>query len=220
MLLKFAQYLDRHNPELADRFDSFLFRLAINNDVRNFHQQNQQNLYEVLGIHPEAQDNEIKSAFRSLARQYHPDVNPNDPDAENKFKMIGLAHDTLIDADNRRLYNEYLEKNKKKRPHYVQHQPPAEDTNNNVPNRFFAQARFSELENKIAGFINQKFLENPEGFQMKVGDTIERGNPQGKQAVLEALKNLRDFAEFSFSYKYVNNFLQGSYYVITCKPFN
>ena len=45
--------------------------------------------YEVLGIARDASADEIKSAYRRLARRYHPDVNPNDPEAEDKFKEIG-----------------------------------------------------------------------------------------------------------------------------------
>ena len=54
-----------------------------------------QDPYEVLGVSRDASADEIKSAFRRLARKHHPDVNPNDPSAEDKFKEIGEAYGVL-----------------------------------------------------------------------------------------------------------------------------
>lgn len=64
-------------------------------------------LYEVLGISRGASQDEIKSAYRRLARQHHPDVNPNDPEAEEKFKEIGHAYNILSDPDKRARYDQY-----------------------------------------------------------------------------------------------------------------
>jgi len=61
--------------------------------------------YEVLGVAREADDTEIKKAFRKLARQLHPDQNPDDPEAEERFKEIQQAYDTLSDADKRKQYD-------------------------------------------------------------------------------------------------------------------
>jgi DnaJ-class molecular chaperone len=62
--------------------------------------------YEVLGVPRTASEKEIKSAFRKLARQYHPDVNPNDPQAADKFKEINEANEVLSDPEKRRRYDE------------------------------------------------------------------------------------------------------------------
>ena len=62
--------------------------------------------YEVLGIQKTANEKEIKQAFRKLARKYHPDVNPGDRGAENKFKEINEAHEVLSDPEKRRKYNQ------------------------------------------------------------------------------------------------------------------
>lgn len=63
--------------------------------------------YRTLGIARTAQADEIKKAFRSLARQYHPDTHPNDKEAERKFKEINEAYEVLSDPDKRRQYDRY-----------------------------------------------------------------------------------------------------------------
>ncbi len=63
--------------------------------------------YEILGISKEATADEIKRAYRALARQYHPDLNPGNKDAEEKFKVLGEAYDVLSDVDKRSQYEEY-----------------------------------------------------------------------------------------------------------------
>ena len=65
--------------------------------------------YKTLGVSRTASDKEIKSAFRKLARQYHPDVNPGDEEAEQRFKEINEAHEVLGDADNRKKYDKHGE---------------------------------------------------------------------------------------------------------------
>lgn len=65
--------------------------------------------YKTLGVSRTASNKEIKSAFRKLARQYHPDVNPGDEEAERRFKEINEAHEVLGDADNRKKYDKYGE---------------------------------------------------------------------------------------------------------------
>jgi len=67
-------------------------------------------LYEVLGIKRDASAKEIRSAYRRLARQYHPDVNPGDKGAEERFKEINNAHEILSDAEKRRKYDKYGDK--------------------------------------------------------------------------------------------------------------
>lgn len=63
--------------------------------------------YRTLGIARTAQADEIKKAFRGLARQYHPDTHPNDKEAERKFKEINEAYEVLSDPDKRRQYDRY-----------------------------------------------------------------------------------------------------------------
>src|SRR6202162_1850319 len=63
--------------------------------------------YEVLGVLREASDQQIKKAFRQLARELHPDVNAHDPDAEEKFKEAAEAYEILSDAERRATYDRY-----------------------------------------------------------------------------------------------------------------
>ncbi|MBQ9359306.1 MAG: DnaJ domain-containing protein [Abditibacteriota bacterium] len=63
--------------------------------------------YSVLGVDKSASLKDIKSAYRKLARKYHPDVNPNDKQAEEKFKEISEAYEVLSDEDKRRKYDTY-----------------------------------------------------------------------------------------------------------------
>jgi molecular chaperone DnaJ len=63
--------------------------------------------YEVLGVRREASEQEIKKAFRGLARELHPDVNAHDPDAEEKFKEAAEAYEILSDDERRATYDRY-----------------------------------------------------------------------------------------------------------------
>ena len=63
--------------------------------------------YQVLDVPRTASQKEIKAAFRRLARQYHPDVNPNDPEAAEKFKQINEAHEVLSDPEKRKKYDQF-----------------------------------------------------------------------------------------------------------------
>src|ERR1700716_1821410 len=65
--------------------------------------------YEVLGVGRNAAADEIKTAYRKLARKFHPDLNPGDKTAEERFKELQEAYDVLSDAENRKLYDQYGE---------------------------------------------------------------------------------------------------------------
>jgi DnaJ-class molecular chaperone len=61
--------------------------------------------YEVLGVKPDANADEIRKVYRKLAKQYHPDLNPGKPEAEARFKEISTAYDLLSDAEKRARYD-------------------------------------------------------------------------------------------------------------------
>jgi curved DNA-binding protein len=63
--------------------------------------------YNILGVSKNASDSDIKKAYRKLARKYHPDLNPNDKEAERKFKEINEANEVLSNPENRKKYDQY-----------------------------------------------------------------------------------------------------------------
>lgn len=69
--------------------------------------EQQRDLYEVLGVDRNADEAAIKKAYRKLAKKYHPDANPGDKEAEQKFKEATNAYAILSDADKRRQYDQF-----------------------------------------------------------------------------------------------------------------
>ena len=80
--------------------------------------------YDILGVSKTASDADIRKAYRRLARQHHPDVNPNNSEAETKFKEINEAYQVLSDEESRKKYDVYGEKWK-----YADHYQQAEASN-------------------------------------------------------------------------------------------
>ncbi|MBR5252758.1 MAG: molecular chaperone DnaJ [Clostridia bacterium] len=69
--------------------------------------ESKRDYYEVLGVDKSADDGAIKKAYRSLAKKYHPDMNPGDKEAEAKFKEVNEAYDVLSDPDKKSKYDQY-----------------------------------------------------------------------------------------------------------------
>jgi DnaJ-class molecular chaperone len=69
--------------------------------------QNTKNYYDALGVKKDADEKDIRQAFRKLAREYHPDLNPGDKGAEAKFKEINEANEVLSDPEDRKKYDKY-----------------------------------------------------------------------------------------------------------------
>ena len=68
---------------------------------------NKKDYYEVLGVSKDASDADIKSAYRKLAKKYHPDLNKDDKDAAEKFKEASEAYEVLGDKEKRKMYDQY-----------------------------------------------------------------------------------------------------------------
>src|SRR5580704_19349649 len=66
-----------------------------------------QDYYELLGVDRKANAKDIRTAFRKLARKYHPDLNPGDKASEEKFKQLQEAYDVLSDTKKRQMYDQY-----------------------------------------------------------------------------------------------------------------
>src|SRR5260370_1574407 len=66
-----------------------------------------QDYYEVLGISRGAKDEDVRKAYKKLARKYHPDVNPGDKAAEERFKKVQEAYDILSDENKKKVYDQY-----------------------------------------------------------------------------------------------------------------
>lgn len=69
--------------------------------------RNYKDYYKILGVERNAQEKDIKSAYRKLARKYHPDVNPGDKSAEEKFKEVSEAYEVLSDKEKRAKYDQF-----------------------------------------------------------------------------------------------------------------
>src|ERR1700753_4178975 len=65
--------------------------------------------YEILGIKKDASADDIKKAYRKLARKLHPDLNPNDKEANKKFQQLNEANEVLSDPEKRKKYDQYGE---------------------------------------------------------------------------------------------------------------
>ena len=63
--------------------------------------------YEVLGVSKGASDDEIKKAFRKMSKKYHPDLNPNNKEAEKKFKEVNEAYQVLSDPEKKSKYDQF-----------------------------------------------------------------------------------------------------------------
>jgi len=119
-----------------------------------------ESLYETLGVAKTASNDEIRKAYRKLARQHHPDVNPGDASAEVAFKKIAAAYDVLSDEEKRKAYDEFGD---------------ASLQSGFDPQKAREYARWQESrERRTSGFSNS---EGPIDFDLS--DLFQRQTPRG-----------------------------------------
>lgn len=127
-----------------------------------------ENYYSVLGVPQNASLKEIKLAFRRLARQYHPDLHPDDPVSAEKFKQISQAYDVLSDATKRRRYDRDFPRQKKSSTSSKNHQANSATalpkTASDYYNRGLLRTQTKDYSQAISDFsqaikLNPKFID-------------------------------------------------------------
>ena len=117
------------------------------------------NYYQILGLDKNADENQIKKAYKKLAIKYHPDKNPNNKEAEEKFKTICEAYSILSDKDKKEQYDRFGKQGMNSNFSYNTHINPDE-----IFNMFFRSDPFNDFESRVFNNISnnrfRKFNEN------------------------------------------------------------
>lgn len=166
-----------------------------------------ENLYDVLGVQKNASADEIKKAYRNLAFKYHPDRNPGDAAAEEKFKQISAAYDVLGDETKRRNYdlggyssNTYQQNNQqsyqdfynnfynRQQQYHYEYRNPFQEERDNTPNSwkdYLVQLILKSLQTFVGITFFRLSLLFPFGFLICLGVVSN-----GITGIVQAIKGL------------------------------
>ncbi|MCE5205926.1 MAG: J domain-containing protein [Porphyromonadaceae bacterium] len=147
--------------------------------------------YKILGVDRNASAEEIKKAYRKLARKLHPDLNPNDKEAHRKFQELNEAHEVLSDPEKRAKYDKYGENWKhgeeyEKAQQQYQQQRSQQQWSNQGGQTFYTEGDFSDED--FSDFFHSMF---GRGFNRKAGDTGSRNRFKGGDYQAELHLTLR-----------------------------
>ncbi|MEA5508450.1 J domain-containing protein [Crocosphaera sp. UHCC 0190] len=147
--------------------------------------QQVRNYYEILGVSRDATSEEIKKSFRKLARQYHPDVNPGDKTAEEKFKSLNEAYDVLSDETKRADYDLKRFGKGKRRPSRVQERIPRNGNRNN--NNYRQEGDFWKFQDFDPGNTKRAKVVNPSrtarDVEAKLNIPLEKAYRGGRERI-------------------------------------
>ena len=134
--------------------------------------------YKILGVSRDADESEIKKAFRKLAKQYHPDTNNGNPEAEKKFREINEAYSVLSDEGKRKEYDESQQK----------------EQSSSVKSETQGTRKKAQTANPFAGFTAQNFKMD---FGDMMFDEINNKKQESKKSGEVNLNDVSDqFASF------------------------
>ncbi len=147
---------------------------------------NKKDYYKILGINPSAQKEEVKSAYRKLARKYHPDVNTGNRASEIKFKEIGEAYDILSNDSKRRHYditNGFTSFNQKTRSNQAKSQAKNAYTRNTQDYKEKKKTQKNDKEfNEVFSEFLDGIFKKPSGYQTPKAKTQTQNNTQKQTA--------------------------------------
>ena len=151
--------------------------------------------YKILGVNKNATEKEIKKAYRKLARKYHPDLNPEDKEAEKKFTQINEANEVLSNPENRKKYDKYGKDWK-----HAEEFEKAQQQRQQYSNRKGRQTYSSYNEEEFSDFFSSMF---GRGFRAQSGG--QRARFKGRDYNAELQLNLTDILKSHKQTITVNN---------------